>query len=201
MTDTRALRADERDTAVATLAASFDDDPLFRWLLPGDRARAAWLAWFHRVSFDHCRASGAVLTVTDGPSHGAILTLDPGAPGTSLRHFLRALASPPRALPSWRMATAGMRVQHAVDSAHPREPVVYVHVLGVHPAQKGRGLGGALLTAALDRARDRGVPLFLETSNPVNLGFYRRFGLRVLRELRVGDAPPVWTLQTDGPPR
>lgn len=134
----RALIPGERDVAARTLAASFDDDPLFRWMLPDGRDRRAWIEWFHGVS---------------------------------------------------------------VDAAHPKGPVVYVHVLGVHPAQKGKGLGGVLLREALAMAAREGAPLFLETSNPVNLGFYRRFGLGVQRELRVADAPPLWTLQTDEPPR
>lgn len=199
-TRTRPLRADERDRAVETLAAAFDDDPLFRWLLPDAVTRRAWISWFHRVSFDHCHAAGVNLTVDGGPSHGAILTTRPGAAGPTVADWLRALAAPPRALPTWRLATTGLRIQGALDAVHPRDPVVYVHVLGVHPSQKGRGLGGVLLREALALATQHRVPLFLETSNPVNLGFYQRFGLRVQRELRVGDAPPCWTLQTDGPP-
>ena len=194
------MRADERARAVETLAASFDDDPLFRWMLLDDAKRRSWISWFHRVSFDHCQATGACFTVAEGPSHGAILALLPGSAGPTTLDWLRALASPPRSLPTWRLATTGLRVQAAIDAVHPREPVVYVHVLGVHPSQKGRGFGGVLLREARSLAARRGVPLYLETSNPVNLGFYERFGLRVLRERRIGAAPPVWTLQTDGPP-
>lgn len=197
---TRAMSAAERERAVETLAASFDDDPLFRWLLRDDTTRRAWIRWFHGVSFDHCQSKGATFTVAEGPSQGAILALLPGAHGPTLFDWIRALVSPPRSLPTFRLATTGLRVQAALDAEHPREPVVYVHVLGVHPSQKGRGLGGVLLREALSLAAQRSVPLYLETSNPVNLGFYQRFGLRVLRELRIGDAPPVWTLQTDGPP-
>ncbi len=197
---TRPLRPDERDLAAETLAAAFDDDPLFRWMLSDDHDRRAWITWFHRVSVDQSLASRTALTLADGPSCGAITVLPPGVLGPSVGTWLRALASPPRRLPTWRLAAVGLRVQAAVDAAHPKEPVVYVHVLGVHPSQKGRGLGGVLLREALGLATREQVPLFLETSNPVNLGFYRRFGLRVQRELRVADAPPVWTLQTDGPP-
>ncbi len=197
---TRPLRDDERDEAVATLAASFDDDPLFRWMLPEARARAAWIAWFHRVSVDRCRALGGAWTLAGGASLGAITVVPPHARGPSVLDWLRALRSPPRALPTTRLAVTGLALQHRLDAVHPRHPVVYVHVLGVHPSQKGRGLGGALLSRALALASSRRVPLYLETSNPVNLGFYQRYGLRVREELRLGDAPPVWTLETSGVP-
>jgi len=196
----RALRTEERDAAVETLAASFDDDPWFRWVLPDDRARAAWIAWFHGVSLDRSLREGTAFTLGDGPSAGAISVMPPGVAGPDVGAWIRALRTPPRRLPSWRMASVGLRSQARLDAAHPREPVVYVHVLGVHPSQKGRGLGGVLLRAAFELARARAVPVFLETSNPVNLGFYKRFGLHVREEIRVDDAPPIWTLRTDGVP-
>lgn len=197
---TRPLRADERDAAVDTLARSFDDDPLFRWMLPHAPARHAWIAWFHGLSVDHCLAHGAVFTPDAGPDRGAVTVLPPGTPPPTIATMLRGLLSPPRHLPSARLVHAGLRIEARIDAARPKAAVVYVHVLGAHPAHKGRGVGGALLGEALSMAARAKVPLYLETSNPVNLGFYGRYGLEVRDEIRVGDAPPLWTLQTDGPP-
>lgn len=199
-TATRLLRADERGVAVDTLAAAFDDDPWFRWALPDGRARRRWVAWFHGVSVDRALREATAFTLDAGPSRGAMSVMPPGVAGPDTAGWIRALRDPPRSLPSWRLATTGLRTQARLDAAHPREPVVYVHVLGVHPSEKGRGLGGALLREALAMAAARRVPVFLETGNPVNLGFYKRFGLRVREEIRVADAPPLWTLSTDGAP-
>lgn len=196
----RPLRAVERGAAVDALARAFDDDPLFRWLLPHGPARYAWIAWLHGISVDHCLARGAVFTPEEGAGCGAITVLPPGAPPPTIATILRGLLSPPRHLPPPRLIHPGMQIEGRIDAARPRSPVVYVHVLGAHPAHKGRGLGGALLGAALAMAKEARVPLYLETSNPVNLGFYGRYGLRVREEIRVGGAPPVWTLQTDGAP-
>lgn len=197
---TRALRADERDAAVETLALTFDDDPLFRWMLPDARDRGAWLRWFHRVSVEHTLATSSVWTLDEGPGAGAITAIPPGQPGPTVGTWLRALRAPPRRLPTWRLAAVGLRIEARIEALRPTEPNVYVHVLGAHPARKGQGLGGALLRAALRLATERRAPLALETSNPVNLGFYKRFGLKVRHEVRVADAPPLWTLSTDGPP-
>lgn len=197
---TRPLRADERSVAVETLAASFDDDPWFRWTLPDAEVRRAWIGWFHDVSVRRALAEGTAFTLDGGPSLGAITVMPPGVAGPGTFDWIRALRTPPRRAPTRRLVTTGLRTQARLDALHPREPVVYVHVLGVHPAQKGRGLGGALLREALAMATRRGVPLFLETSNPVNLGFYQRFGLRVRGEINLDGAPPLWLMQTDGPP-
>lgn len=196
---TRPLRPDERAAAVETLVSSFDDDPWFRWAMPDARDRRAWVGWFHGVSVARALREGTAFTLAGGPSLGAISVMPPGVAGPDLLGWVRALRTPPRRAPTWRLVTTGLRTQRELDARHPRGPVVYVHVLGVHPAQKGKGLGGALLREALAMAARRGVPLYLETSNPVNLGFYRRFGLRETGEVRLGDAPPLWTMTTDGP--
>lgn len=197
---TRRLGAEERATAIETLAAAFDDDPWFRWVLPGAHARRAWIAWFHAVSLDRALREGTAFTLTGGAARAAMSVMPPGVDGPDVLGWLRGLRRPPLALPTPRFVATGLRTQARLDATHPRVPVVYLHVLGVHPSEKGRGLGGALLREALAMAATSGVPLFLETSNPVNLGFYQRFGLRVREEIRVGDAPPVWTLSTEGPP-
>jgi ribosomal protein S18 acetylase RimI-like enzyme len=196
----RPLRAAERDAAVDALARSFDDDPLFRWLLPSAPSRFAWITWLHGLSVDHSLAHGAVFTPDAGPDHGAITVLPPSAPMPTIASILRGLRSPPRHLPPPRLIHTGLRIEARIDAARPKGATVYVHVLGVHPSHKGRGLGGALLDAALAMAARAEVPLYLETANPVNLGFYGRYGLSVREEMRVGGAPPLWTLQTDGPP-
>jgi len=169
-------------------------------MLPDAPARYAWIAWLHGVSVDHCLARGAVFTLGAGPDRGAITVLPPAAPLPTIATILRGLRSPPRHLPPARLIHTGLRIEARIDAARPKAAVVYVHVLGVHPAHKGKGLGGALLGEALSMAASAKVPLYLETSNPVNVGFYGRYGLTVRDEIRVGDAPPLWTLQTDGPP-
>lgn len=193
---TRPLRTDERETAADTLAAAFDDDPWFRWALPDDRARRAWVRWFHAVSLDRSLREGTAFTHAEGSAHGAVSVMPPGVAGPDTLGWIRAIRHPPRSLPSLRFLHTGLRTQSRLDAAHPREPVVYVHVLGVHPSRKGTGLGGALLREAFAMAEARRVRVFLETGNPVNLGFYRRFGLEVTGEIRVGDAPPLWTLMS-----
>lgn len=196
---TRALRRDERDLARETLAASFDNDPLFQWMLPDARDRAAWLRWFHGVSLDDTLSMNTATTLEEGAAAGVITVFPPGARGPSIAAWIAALRRPPGRWPTWRLASVGLRVEARIEALRPATPVVYVHVLGAHPARKGQGVGGALLRSALDLAKRERVPLYLETSNPINLGFYKRFGLTVRAEIRVADAPPLWTLMTGSP--
>jgi ribosomal protein S18 acetylase RimI-like enzyme len=90
----------------------------------------------------------------------------------------------------------GLHLEGRIHALHPAEPHLYVYVLGVHPSQKGRGLGGALLRHVAGIAKAAGVVAHLETSNPDNLGLYRRFGYEVQAEVTSHGGPPVWTMTT-----
>jgi hypothetical protein len=45
----------------------------------------------------------------------------------------------------------------------------------------------------LERADARGLPAHLETTNPVNVPFYERFGFVVCEEV-AGAHPPAWVM-------
>jgi GNAT superfamily N-acetyltransferase len=70
--------------------------------------------------------------------------------------------------------------------------------LAVEPAAQGRGIGGAMLRFAIERARADRLPILLETGVPENVALYGRFGFRVALE---GDAPGggphIWFMRRD----
>jgi GNAT superfamily N-acetyltransferase len=68
--------------------------------------------------------------------------------------------------------------------------------IGVRPEHRGRGIGGALLTGLLDRARAAGLDalsLSVERTNPA-LALYERHGFR-----RIGESGGSWTMRIDLP--
>ncbi len=58
----------------------------------------------------------------------------------------------------------------------------YLSILGVAPAQQGRGLGRALLEPTLRQADAAHVPCFLETYNAASLRFYERLGFEAVAD-------------------
>lgn len=191
----RHLQRDEIAKAASMLAASFDDDPLFRFLLPDASRRATLLRWFHESALTECIAVGGAFTTNDGPETGAIGLVPPGHWPIPLYRTLRSIAVP-RALPTFHLARHGLHIEGRIRSLHPPSPHVYVYVLGVHPSLKGRGLGAALMRHACAMAKAKPCVVHLETSNPVNLPFYRRFNLEVGTEIVSHGGPPVWTMTT-----
>jgi ribosomal protein S18 acetylase RimI-like enzyme len=91
----------------------------------------------------------------------------------------------------------GLRTLGAVEARHPKEPPHwYLGFLGTVPARQGQGHGAALLREVLER---EGGPAYLESSNPRNIGLYRRHGFEIVEELTMPwGCPPVWRMWRPG---
>lgn len=106
-----------------------------------------------------------------------------------------------RAAPSIARA-AGLRLprllgrMNAIESAHRVQPPDhwYLEYIGVNDASRGTGIGSALLEGGLARTDAVGLPVYLESSNPRNLSFYKGHGLTVTEQLDLSNGPPQWLL-------
>lgn len=58
----------------------------------------------------------------------------------------------------------------------------YLSILGVDPAEQGKGLGGSLVTPVLSEADQLGRHSYLTTFSPRNIPFYERLGYRIAGE-------------------
>ena len=93
-----------------------------------------------------------------------------------------------------------MRVGDAIDAHHPPGPYWYLHIAGVDPAHQGRGLGSASIRQGLAKAREDGVPAFLETATPRNVSLYQSLGFEVIDEWDVPKGgPKFWSMLNPRP--
>lgn len=104
------------------------------------------------------------------------------------RHYPMRMTRRLRAIPAMARLATRMprdfrnvaRLGAAIDAVFPDEPVWYLQVLGVHPDAQRRGLGSRLLIPTLKNAHRTGIPCYLETSLPANVGYYQRFGFDLI---------------------
>ena len=73
---------------------------------------------------------------------------------------------------------------------HPEEPHWYLAVIGSDPTVRGGGFGQALMRSRLDRVDAEHAPAYLESSNPVNVPYYERFGFEVTGEMVLPNGGP-----------
>jgi ribosomal protein S18 acetylase RimI-like enzyme len=190
---------DPRGVAAAAdaLAASHAGYPGFRAVFPDPARRASALPAFFRATVADAVRFGAVRAVSDQDVPGRLASvavwLPPGAfPWSAGRKaratpaFLRVLAADPANF--GRFVRYGTRAEQAHQGM---APYWYLVVLGVRPEAQRQGHGTALIEPVLARADRDGVDCRLETADPANVAYYRRFGFEV--------ADPALRLVPGGP--
>lgn len=195
--DARAGTGAEAEAVARALAAAFEDDPVWRWLIRSDRRwRRGAPGVFRHPAAEYLRAGSAWVAgdATD-PVGAAALWGPPGHEPSRLREVLAL----PRILAAFgRQTVGGFRMEGAMRRVRPRAPHWYLALLGTHPDQQGKGLGSAVLRPVLERCDTEGLGAYLESSKESNIAFYRRHGFEVTGRLdSPGGAPPLHLMWRD----
>jgi ribosomal protein S18 acetylase RimI-like enzyme len=172
------------------LQDAFRDDPVQRWLFPGDAAyEGRGLANFELMVR---RMLEVGLVHTTAGLEGAALWLPPGR--DLLERPGGALFSARSILFLRGGIVRGARFFAVLARNHPPGPHWYLPVLGTAPEYQGRGVGSALLRALLARSDAEGLPAYLESSKERNVPFYQRHGFELQGSLRTPGGPTVWPM-------
>jgi len=172
------------------LADAFYEDPVLGWLVPDARRRKARLRRLFGVELRHVSLPRGQVWMT-AEQTGVAMTLLPG----SWRVPPHATLLEGRCFGA-RLGNAA-RLGFAMERHHAqqiRQPHYYIRDVGVLPEMQGLGLGRALMAPTLERCDRDGLPAYLEASSESSAALYERLGFRLLRELRVGDSPPLWLM-------
>ena len=184
-----AAKAD-REAIATTLARAFADDPATSYIFPDRADRVRRLPKMFRLIFDEDVGGMPLIT---GEGEAATLWRKPGQAEIGKLEMLRQLF--PLIGAFGTALGRAMRVGDAIDAHHPPGPYWYLHIAGVDPAHQGRGLGSASIRQGLAKAREDGVPAFLETATPRNVSLYQSLGFEVVDEWDVPKGgPKFWSM-------
>jgi GNAT superfamily N-acetyltransferase len=173
---------------VDDLHAAFMDDPVLCWAFPDEGKRRRYGRHYFEMQARRLVPDGLTWRA-DG---GGALWAGAGRWRESSLEALRLGISTFRGL--WPRGGRVSRGLLGIESRHPREPHLYLAVVGVRPEQQGQGLGTALLQPGLAEADRIGLPAYLESSSPRNVPLYERHGFEVTEEVRLPSGPPVWLM-------
>ena len=181
----------------AVLGRSFADDPIIRWPFPEARDQEdaeRRCGELFRILDERFADAGWLWEV--GDAAGVALWVPPGG-GRRYLEIERETRDPIDAMTD----DGGTRYRGFWDwiEGHlPAEPHWFLDHLAVAPERRGEGLGRALVELGQGFARRDGVPAFLETARPGNVGYYERLGFRIVADERApGDGPRLWYLRFD----
>lgn len=179
------LKKTQIDPSVRVLTAAFDDDAMWKGILPDTTERNRVMPTLWRGVIAYCRQYGIVNTTPDVT--GIAAWTKPGHAYPTLWKQIRTgfLLSRSVLLMSKQSRDRFLRIMKQIDGLHHQlmpQPHWYLWALGVDPAHQGRGIGGSLLAPTLARARKAGFPCYLETQNEDNVRFYRKQGFELLHD-------------------
>ncbi|MBB3047287.1 ribosomal protein S18 acetylase RimI-like enzyme [Litorivivens lipolytica] len=187
------LQPGEHELIGDIIAEGFADDPVNLWSF---RNPAVLRPLYTLMARDLYLTKGFG-HVVDGGQAGSLWL----APGTK-KHFgllstltMAAHIAGKGGLTAVRNA---LRVDIEMSRKHPLEPHYYLFAIATRVDARGKGLGGQLMRATLERVDAERQAAYLENSKPENIGFYRHFGFEVVEELRAApDAPPLFLMWRD----
>jgi ribosomal protein S18 acetylase RimI-like enzyme len=183
-TITETAPAINESLAISALVTAFAGDPAVRWMYPDAEQYLTHFPEFIRAlggkAFEHHTAE-----CLDGHSCAA-LWLPPEVQPDEAAIFgvlQRSVSAP--------LQAQVFSVLEQMGSFHPAEPHWYLPLIGVDPAEQGRGCGTALLRRSLMRCDRDGVPAYLESTNPRNISLYERFGFKAVGEIKTRTSPSI----------
>jgi ribosomal protein S18 acetylase RimI-like enzyme len=177
----------DKDCAIDAVVRAFSADPSARWVYRDERQYWAnfpiFVKAFAGPAFDHGSADYVV-----GCS-AAALWLPPGTHGDekALSELLRCSVGESDQKDVFAMF-------EEMDNCHPAEPHWYLPMIGVAPAEQGRGYGSALLKHGLERCDADDRVAYLEATTPQSVQLYERHGFERLGTIQVGSSPPLFPM-------
>jgi ribosomal protein S18 acetylase RimI-like enzyme len=179
---------------VEVLARSFADDPIIRWPFPTDGSYEERCRELFRILDEPFAETGWLWEA--GDAAGVALWIPPDGEA----RFLEIEQETRDAIEA-TTEDGGVRYRAFwdwIEDHLPTELHWFLDHLAVAPEHRGEGLGRALVELGVGFARRDGVPAFLETARPGNVGYYERLGFRVVADEHAPDGGPrLWFMRFD----
>jgi ribosomal protein S18 acetylase RimI-like enzyme len=195
-------RLDEADISAAghMLAKAFHSDPLQVHVFPDAEERAQRSPAQFSALVRQGHLSGEVLAT--GGMTGVSVWMPPGQVVTAEQAAKSGFSDLPRHMGNDAFVRFGTVLDYLSDAHQKGIPAKcwYLMVVGVHPDQRGRGHGRALLAPIMARADAERMPICLETAQPDVKAFYESLGFKVaIESVHPGSGLRFWTYLREPP--
>lgn len=185
------LSPDQDSEAAIVLGRAFVNDPPLKLILPHVTdlvERAHILSVVFALALTRQRLSGQPVFGIIRERRVAAVAITEGAQRHSTKApLLKGLGMLFRMISAVGLAGTlrAVRFGQEIGKNRPREPHLYLSVIGVDPEQQGRHLGIALLDhlRSLLNLHSDWIGIYLETATECNLGYYARAGYQQLGEM------------------
>ena len=176
-----------------TLAAAFQDDPVFSWCIPNPARRAHVLPELFELFAEAVLPLGVSELTADGTA--AALWVPAGQSPIAEDRAESFTAAVFELVGDDAERTGA--IMALLDEHHPATPHQFLWFIGVESATRGRGLGSALLASTLRRCDQQATAAYLDATSEHNRRLYERHGFVVTAERSVSGSPSLWAMWRD----
>jgi len=182
--------AADADAVTETIATAFHDDPVWSWAFPDERARPAQYTRWWRLFVDAALRDGWVWVTAD--CEAIAMWIEPGV--AELNDDAIAQIWPLLQEIAPERAAVIVKMLRRFEDNHPHaEGHYYLSFVATHTDHRGQGIGVKLLEHNLALIDAKGVPAYLESSNPRNEPRYELLGWQSIGSFNAADDGPPLT--------
>lgn len=165
------------------LCQSFDANTSVNYVIKQGKNRKKRIRKLMEYAFEMCYMFGQIYLSDD--KNACALTLFPDKKKTTLKSIMLDAKMAIFCVGLKRVLKVISR-DSKIKSFYPKHPVFYFWLGGVNVNEQHKGIGSTLLTELIKESILIHRPIYLETSMPENVSFYKKFGFDVYKELDFG---------------
>ena len=173
----------DKTLVIDILCQSFDTNKSVNYIVKQDKNRKKRIRKLMEYSFDMCYMFGKIYLSDD--KNACALTLLPDRKKTTLKSIMLDAKMVISCIGMTGVSKVLNR-DSKIKSSYPKYPVFYLWFIGVNTTKQHKSIGSALLTELIKESILIQRPIYLETSMPENVPFYKKFGFDVYKELDFG---------------
>jgi predicted GNAT family N-acyltransferase len=195
ISDLYKIQKKDLDKAVTVLNNAFSDDSMWKEVF-NDEEKNRILT---EVMVRFCMKYGAVFS-TSVKLEG-VMAIAPYGKDMTMFRIINSGAF----LLSMKIAKEGKKMKILSDAVEEAKKSLnlnlYIHLLimGVSQESQGKGLGGKLLRALIEKSETEKKPIYLETQKEDNINFYKKYGFSVKKKIILPEPInlPMWLMVRD----
>jgi ribosomal protein S18 acetylase RimI-like enzyme len=178
--------------AVTVLDIAFSEDSMWKEVFDDEEKNRI----LTEVMVRFCLTYGTVVSTSDKLE--GVMAIAPYGKEMNMLSIIRSgafLLSMKIGSESKKFKVLSDAVEEAKKSLH-LDPYIHLLIMGVSQNYQGKGLGGKLVRALIEKSELKNKPIYLETQKEDNIYFYEKYGFAVKKKIMLPEPfdLPMWLM-------
>ncbi len=189
------IKKQNLQNAVTVLDSAFSEDSMWKEVFDDPKKNRI----LTEVMVRFCLTYGTVVSTSDKLE--GVMAIAPYGKDMNMLSIIRSGAF----LLSMKIGNESKKfkvLSDAVDEAKKTldlDPYIHLLIMGVSQDYQGKGLGGKLVQALIEKSESENKPIYLETQKEDNVFFYEKYGFEVKKKIMLPEPfdLPMWLMFRD----